>query len=140
MILTALRRLKSTRKPIKECDIMVTVENHIGKISVSEGYLIQLVKHTVTGCFGVADVCSVNTLHSALSAITFGKAFRQQRGVAVRSDKDGGLIIDLHIKVSYGTNINAAVSSIIHKVSFTVEESAGIEVHKVNVFVDDMNA
>lgn len=119
---------------------MVTVENHIGKISVSEGYLVQLVKHTVTVCFGVADVCSVNTLHSTLSALTFGRAFRKQRGVAIRADKEGGLIIDLHIKVSYGTNITAAVNSIVHKVSFTVEESSGLEVHRVNVFVDDMNA
>ncbi|MBR4626871.1 MAG: Asp23/Gls24 family envelope stress response protein [Ruminococcus sp.] len=118
---------------------MVTVENHIGKISVSEGYLIQLVRHTVTGCFGVADVCSVNTFQSTISALTFGKAFRQRRGVAIRADKEGGLIIDLHIKVSYGTNITAAVNSIVHKVSFTVEEASGIEVHKVNVFIDDMN-
>ena len=119
---------------------MVTVENHIGKISVSENYLIQLVKHTVTGCFGVADVCSVSTFRSAVSAVTFGKAYRKQRGVAVRTDRNGGLVIDLHIKVTYGTNITAAVNSIIHKVSFTVEEAAGVEVSKINVFVDDMNA
>ena len=118
---------------------MVTVENHIGKISVSENYLIQLVKHTVTDCFGVADVCSVSTFRSAMSALTFGKAFRKQRGVAVRADRSGGLVIDLHIKVTYGTNITAAVNSIIHKVSFTVEEASGLEVSKVNVFVDDMN-
>jgi uncharacterized alkaline shock family protein YloU len=119
---------------------MVTVENHIGKISVSENYLTQLVKHTVTGCFGVADVCCVNTFRSVVSALTFGKAYKQQRGVAIRTDKDGGLVINLHIKVTYGTNITAAVDSIIHKVSFTLEETAGIDVHKINVYVDDMNA
>ena len=119
---------------------MVTVENHIGKISVSGNYLSQLVKHTVTGCFGVADVCSVNTFQSAVSALTFGKAYRKNRGVAIRTGKDGGLVIDLHIKVTYGTNITAAVNSIIHKVSFTVEEATGIEVRKVNVFVDEMDS
>ena len=69
-----------------------------------------------------------------------GKAFRKNKGVLLRTDKDGGLIIDLHIKVTYGTNISAAVKSITHKVSFAVEEAAGIDVHKVNVYVDDMNA
>jgi uncharacterized alkaline shock family protein YloU len=117
---------------------MVGFENHIGKISVSENYLTEIVRHAVTDCFGVADVCSVNTFHSAASAVTFGKAYRKQKGVAIRTDKNGGLIIDLHIKVSYGTNITAAVSSIIHKVTFTVEEAVGVDVHKVNVFVDDM--
>ena len=117
---------------------MVGFENHIGKRSVSENYLTEIVRHAVTDCFGVADVCSVNTFHSAASAVTFGKAYRKQKGVAIRTDKNGGLIIDLHIKVSYGTNITAAVSSIIHKVTFTVEEAVGVDVHKVNVFVDDM--
>lgn len=119
---------------------MVGFENHIGKITISENYLTELVKHTVSDCFGVADVCSVSAFRSAVSAFTAGKAFRKNKGVRVRTDKDGGLVIDLHIKVTYGTNITAAVNSITHKVSFTVEDAAGIDVHKVNVFVDDMNA
>ncbi|MBQ8961371.1 MAG: Asp23/Gls24 family envelope stress response protein [Ruminococcus sp.] len=117
---------------------MVTVENHIGKISVTENYLTEIVRHAVCDCFGVADVCNVNTFRSAVSSITRGKLFKP-RGVKIRTDKDGGLVIDLHIKVTYGTNIAAAVNSITHKVTFTVEEAVGIDVHKVNVFVDDMN-
>ena len=119
---------------------MVGFENHIGKITISENYLVEIVKHAVVDCFGVADVCNVTTFRSAVSALTAGKAFRKNKGILLRTDKDGGLIIDLHIKVTYGTNINAAVKSITHKVSFAVEEAAGIDVHKVNVFVDDMNA
>ncbi len=119
---------------------MVGFENHIGKISVSENYLTEIVKHAVTDCFGVADVCSVNTFHSAASALTFGKAYKKQKGVVIRTDKNGGLIIDLHIKMTYGTNITAAVSSIIHKVTFAVEEAVSIDVNKVNVYVDEMTA
>lgn len=116
---------------------MLNTENHIGKISVSENYITEIVRHAVCDCFGVADVCSTNTFRSAVSSITKGKLFRR-RGVVIRKDGDG-IIIDLHIKVSYGTNIKAAVDSIIHKVSFTVEETAGINVSSINVFVDEMN-
>lgn len=118
---------------------MVTMENHIGKITVSENYLSKLVEHTVTGCFGVADICSVGTFRRALSALTDGKASEKHKGVQIRTDKDGGLIIDLHIKMTYGTNITAAVNSITHKVRFTVEEAIGTAVHQVNVYVDGMN-
>lgn len=117
---------------------MVSIENHIGKITVSENYLTELVKHTVTGCFGVADVCSVNTALSAVSALTGGKFLEKNKGVHIYTDKDNGLIIDLHIKVTYGTNISAAVNSITHAVTFSVEEAAGTAVKKVNVFVDEM--
>ena len=34
--------------------------------------------------------------------------------------------------------MNAVVRAIIHKVSYTVEESTGIKVEKVSVFVDDL--
>lgn len=118
---------------------MVSIENHIGKITVSENYLTELVKHTVSDCFGVADVCSANPFMNSLSNITKGKLFDKRRGVHIHTDKNGGLIINLHIKVTYGTNITAAVKSITHKVSFTVEETIGTEVHKVNVYVDGMN-
>lgn len=116
---------------------MINIENHIGKISVSENYITEIVRHAVCDCFGVADVCGTNTFRSAVSAITRGK-FCKRRGVVIRKDSNG-IIIDLHIKVSYGTNIKSAVDNIIHKVSFTVEETAGIPVSSVNVFVDDMN-
>jgi uncharacterized alkaline shock family protein YloU len=46
------------------------------------------------------------------------------------------LVIDLHIIVAYGVNISAITQSIVHKVSYTVEEATGFEVARVNVFVD----
>lgn len=116
---------------------MINAENHIGKITVSENYITEIVRHAVCDCFGVADVCSTNTFRSAVSALTRGKLCKR-RGVVIRNDSDG-IIIDLHIKVSYGTNIKSAVDSIIHNVIFTVDETAGIKVSSVNVFVDDMN-
>ena len=44
----------------------------------------------------------------------------------------------MHIVISYGLNISAIVQSIVNKVRYTVEESTGLEVKKVNVFVDSM--
>lgn len=117
---------------------MVTVENHIGNISVSEECLTELIRHAVCDCFGVADVCSTNTFRSAISAISGGRLFRR-KGVVVRSNKNNELIVDLHIKVTYGTNIAAAAESITHKVTFTLEETMDVRVNSVNVYVDDMN-
>ncbi|MBE6861029.1 MAG: Asp23/Gls24 family envelope stress response protein [Ruminococcus sp.] len=123
---------------MKECCKVINIENHIGKIVVSENYLRELVENTVTNCFGVADVCNVSTLSSAIAAIT-GKCLDKSKGVDIYLDKKDNLIIDLHITVAYGTNINAVSKSISHKVRFAVEESIGVPVHQVNVFIDDMN-
>ena len=117
---------------------MVTIENHIGKISVSENYLTQIVKNTVIDCFGVTDVCTTTTFQTAAAALTRGLAFKKQKGVVIRTDKNNKLNIDLHIKVTYGTNISATVDSIVHKVTFVVEDTTGVDVENVNVFVDDI--
>ncbi len=116
---------------------MVTFENHVGRISLSEKYLTELISHTVCGCFGVAGLCPSEPLSRAVSAFTHGK-IQLDNGIHISSDKGNNIIIDLHICVAYGTNIPETVKNLTHKVGFAVEESIGIEVNQVNVFVDEM--
>ena len=61
------------------------------------------------------------------------------KGVTIQS-KDKQLIVNLHISVTFGTNIAAIADSISNKVRFAVEEATGITVSKVNVFIDGMNS
>ncbi len=42
--------------------------------------------------------------------------------------------------MTYGVNIAAIVKSIVNKVRYTVEEATGLEVEKVDVFVDGMKS
>ena len=73
-------------------------------------------------------------LRSLISRRTYA-----DEGVRVRS-QGNKLIIDLHIRVIYGMNISAIAKSIVNKVRYTVEQATGLEVQKVNVFVDGMKA
>lgn len=61
------------------------------------------------------------------------------KGVKVKTI-GGRLSIELHIVVTYGVNIAAIVKSIVNKVRYTVEEATGLEVEKVDVFVDGMKS
>ena len=117
---------------------MILLKNHVGKISISEEYLTSLIGNTVTNCFGVVYMNTSSPKQTLLAALPFTKKDNCQRGVDVRASKENTLTIDLHISLLYGVNMNAVVRSIIHKVSFTVEESTGLAVDKVNVFVDDI--
>lgn len=114
---------------------MIKLKNHLGTIDISQSFFTNLVGSTATSCFGVAAMAVPRT------ASGFWKNRRnssdEARGVRVRS-RDGGLVIDLHIIVTYGTNISAIVKSIMHKVSYTVEDVTGIPVTHVNVYVDGM--
>jgi len=121
---------------------MIRLESHMGLIEVSQEYFSEIIGSAVTGCFGVAGMGNTNArqgLRSAVqqrSPVTRRRQFLDQ---GVRVYKDGnGLMVDLHIIVTYGLNIAAIVRSIGNKVRYTVEEATGLEVRKINVFVDGM--
>ena len=114
---------------------MIRVQNHLGTINISQDYFTALIGNTVTSCFGVVQMNIGSARQTLMETIPlFGKK-RFERGVTVRVGKDK-LVIDLHITVMYGVNVGTIVKSIIHKVQYTVEQSTGIPVEKVNVYVD----
>ena len=100
---------------------MIKFENHLGAIEISQDYFANLVGHAASECFGVAGMVE-STASQGLRYI-LKKDEAQDKGVKVRTVA-GGLVIDLH--------------SIVNKVRYTVEEATGLQVAKVNVFVDDM--
>ena len=117
---------------------MIKMENHLGTIDISHEYITNLVGVAATSCFGVAGMSTAGASQSLLGRI-FPNDRRPEKGIKVRCQK-GKLLVDIHIIVTYGTNISAIVKSIMNKVRYTVEETTGFEVAKVNVFVDGMKS
>jgi uncharacterized alkaline shock family protein YloU len=50
--------------------------------------------------------------------------------------EDNKITIDLHIIVSYGVSISAVADNLISNVKYNVEEFSGLEVKKINIFVE----
>ena len=114
---------------------MLTKENYMGKISITNAYLKALVYRTVTGCFGVAGMKSA-TFGEFVTGELMGLA-KEGMGVQIAT-KGNELAVTLHVSVTYGTNISAVVSSIKNKVSFVLSEFAGVSVRTVNVYIDSI--
>lgn len=115
---------------------MIGFENTLGSVEISQEYFANLVGRAASECFGVSGM--ISSPYQGLKSIVSSKDI-PNRGVRVRTD-NGKLVIDLHIAVTYGVNISAIVKSIVHKVRYTVEDSTGFLVARVNVYVDSMTA
>ena len=115
---------------------MVKIENHLGIVEISKEYFSSLIGNAASSCFGVAGMANSNAKQNIRSFFFRTRQYIDQ-GVNVLKDADR-LIIELHIIISFGLNISAIVKSIVNKVRYTVEEATGLEVKKVNVFVDSM--
>lgn len=112
---------------------MIKVKNHLGTIKISNKYLRDVISQTVESCFGVAGMNCYGAVQGAEN-VFLGKNL-SNKGVIIRQDENK-LVIDLHITVTYGVNVNAVTDSIIHKVEFVLNEQTGVEVSSINVFVD----
>ena len=114
---------------------MIKFHNTLGTISMTNDYFAGLVTAAAQSCYGVAAMAPSGTADN-LKSLVLGSKF-SEKGVRVTSEA-GKLVIELHIKVAYGLNISAIVSSITHKVRYIVESSTGLSVARIDVAVDDI--
>ena len=115
---------------------MVKYENPLGTIEIDQDYFSELLGSIVPTCFGVVGMADRNAFQGVRSFLNRKTRYLDQ-GVRVRRDPDG-LVIELHIIVTYGLNIATVVRNLVEKVRYTVEEATGMAVKKVDVYVDSM--
>lgn len=115
---------------------MIVIENHIGSIRVSKTFLYSLIEHTVTNCFGVADLNDYSPLDTIKTKL-FPSDIR--RGIRLRSQRNQ-LVVDLHIVTGIGANMSAITDSIKNKVRYAIEQATGFEPAAINVYIDGIRA
>ncbi len=116
---------------------MIKVQKYLGNVKISDRYIKSLIGHAVNSCFGVVKMNSYGTLQDLASF--FKLVDPLDMGVFV-NQRNNGLLIDLHLVVSYGVNISAISDSISHKVKYVVEEETGLKVEKIKVYIDSIIA
>lgn len=114
---------------------MLKCETEQGTIIIEDEVIRNIVAEAVNTSFGVAGMEAKNTTEEIFGLF---KKDAYDKGIFVKTENNE-IYIDLHIMVSYGINIPAITDSIVHKVSYSVEEATGFSVKKVNVYVDKIN-
>lgn len=118
---------------------MIKFENPNGYIEITNGYFSKLVGNAAQSCFGVTRMVNPNAYQSLKSVIkSKADIDNHNQGVSVKSI-NGALVVDLHIAVSYGVNIQAISDSIVNKVRYTIESTTNLKVSDVNVHIDGLN-
>ncbi len=113
---------------------MVSIDNSNGHISISKEVFSNLAGDAATNCFGVKGMAGKNKE----GIFQLLKRESMSKGVVVKYAEDNSLIIQLHIAVDQGINLNAICHEIQDEVSYKVEKATGISVSRVDIFVDTM--
>lgn len=112
---------------------MKTLMNtHLGNITIDSDVIASYAGSVAVESVGVVGMASVNVKDGLVKLL---KKDNLSTGVNVKVD-NSKISIDFHLIVAYGVNIIAVSENLISNVKYSVEEFTGLEVEKVNIFVE----
>ena len=112
---------------------MMKIDTGSGTISITDEVFTNLAGEAATACFGVKGMVACNKEGGPWQLL---RRESMSKGVKVHENDDGSVSLELHIGVDKGVNLAAVGSSIINEVAYKLNQSTGVEVGAVDVFVD----
>lgn len=109
-----------------------SMDTHMGNISIDQEVVAQYAGTVATECFGVVGMANMNVRDGLVRML---KKDNMTRGIQVILNNNK-LTLNFHIIVSYGVSILAVSDNLISSVKYKVEEFTGIEVEKINIYVE----
>ena len=109
-----------------------SMNTHMGSVSINSDVIAQYAGAVAMECFGIVGMAGLNVKDGLVKLL---KLEDIKRGIIV-SVKNNKLNIDFHIIVAYGVNVQSVSENLISTVKYKVEEFAGIEVSKINIYVE----
>ena len=112
----------------------ILINSNLGAVSIDNNVVASIAGAVASKCYGVVGMAAKNKKDGVRRLL---KKDSMSRGIAVRVEENG-IVIDLHIIVEYGVNINAICDSIVHNVQYQLEHNTGLKVTQVNVIVESV--
>lgn len=109
-----------------------SMNTHMGNIVIDNEVIAQYAGSVAVECFGIVGMAGVNVKDGLVRLL---KMDSLTRGINV-SINNNKLTLDFHVIVSYGVSIIAVADNLVSNVKYKVEEFTGIEIEKINIFVE----
>lgn len=109
-----------------------SMDTHMGNIVIDHEVVAQYAGSVAVECFGIVGMATVNVKDGIVKLL---KKDSLTHGIAV-AVKENKLTLDFHVIVSYGVSIRAVADNLLHSVKYKVEEFTGLEIEKINIFVE----
>ncbi len=107
-----------------------SMNTHMGNITIDKEVIAQYAGTVAMECFGIVGMgITVKDVVKLLRKDNLAKGIK----VTINNNK---LTLDFHVIVSYGVSILAVSDNLIDNVKYKVEEFTGMEIEKINIFVE----
>ena len=109
------------------------IKTDLGQVLVSPEVIAKYAGETAYECFGIVGMAMVSMKDGLVRLL---KRDSSKKGINVEINEKNEITIDFHIIVAYGVNVITISDNIISNVKYKVEEFTGMNVKKVNVYVE----
>lgn len=109
-----------------------SMNTHMGNIMIDNEVIAQYAGSVAVECFGIVGMAGVNMKDGLVRLLKMDSI---TRGISVSIDNNK-LTLDFHVIVAYGVSIVAVSENLISNVKYKVEEFTGMEIEKINIFVE----
>ncbi|WP_026528841.1 Asp23/Gls24 family envelope stress response protein [Butyrivibrio sp. VCD2006] len=110
-----------------------SMNTHMGSIAIDNEVIAQYAGAVANECFGIVGMANVNVAEGLVSLL---KKDNIKRGINVTIGANRKLTLDFHVIIAYGVSISAVTDNLIDNVKYKVEEFTGLEIEKINIFVE----
>ena len=108
------------------------IKTQVGNVSIDTEVIAQYAGSVAVECFGIVGMAAVNVTDGIVKLL---KKDKITRGINVIFKNDQ-LTLDFHAIIAYGVSISAVTDNLIDNVKYKVEEFTGLEIEKINIFVE----
>ena len=104
----------------------------MGEIQINPEVIAKYAGITAVECFGIVGMAAVS-MKDGLVKLLKQESLTHGNNVDI---EEKHIIFDFHVIVAYGVSISAVADNLIENVKYKVEEFTGMEVDKINIFVE----
>ena len=109
------------------------METQYGKIVIDPDVIATYAGSVAVECCGIVGMAAVNMKDGLVKLL---KRDYLTHGINVVVNADNKITIDFHVIISYGVSISTVSDNLIETVKYKVEEFTGMELEKINIFVE----
>ncbi len=108
------------------------MDTKLGKVLIDTDVIATYAGSVAVECFGIVGMAAVNVRDGLVKLL---KRDYLNHGISV-SIANNKITLNFHVIVSYGVSISTVADNLISTVKYQVEEFTGMEIEKINIFVE----
>ena len=110
-----------------------SMSTDLGIITIDPEVIAKYAGSVAVECFGIVGMAAVSMKDGLVKLL---KKESLTKGIQVGISDENKITLNFHVVVAYGVSISAMADNLISNVKYKVEEFTGMEVDKINIFVE----